>query len=411
MVNILIVSGTFPPQGAKGSRRLIQLSKYFSQNGFTVKVLTKKINLSLYKRLFYPLDLNKEKELKEKWNIFIIKSFTLENFYYRLKLKKKSLFNDISNHIGKKKIVNYSWSDISILWFPFALFSGIIIKTDYIISSTPSYLNLIIGYILSVIKLKPLILDYRDAWLLDPSVAINNRDKKIIALIEGIILKRAHFILFTTLGMLNTYKNYYKLNNSKCLLLRNGYQSSDRMIMNKLDDKDYFYDRSLYNVSYIGTLNTGRDPEDLFKNCSKIKCIEDREICLNFIGASLNDINFLNQLAGKYKIRTFIKGNVDRDLSLKIMKQSDCLVLLINENFSPGSAFGIPGKLGDYILAEKPIIVNTSAINFLKYEFNDSIKISDSKIEGYSLLQFNADILNIDKNLSEYINKIFNGQK
>jgi hypothetical protein len=122
-----------------------------------------------------------------------------------------------------------------------------------------------------------------------------------------------------------------------------------------------------YNVGYVGTLKNGRHPKIILE-LLKMR-IDNKMIMLHFAGTSeLQNDYILEKIGKEYHDRVKFYGIVDRMTSLKIMKNMDCLYILINPDYKISDGFGIPGKLFDYIAMKNNLLSDINTFNNLKTE-------------------------------------------
>lgn len=394
---ILFISSIFFPQANSGLKRILQTCLALEKSGHQVTILSKKINPEYYKKLNFSLDTHTEQVLLKDSSIKVRRGFSFESWYYFFKilLKKKKPNASVSSF--KKNTDAFTWGDTAALWSLPAVLSSISIKTDLVYATSPSPWNLIIGCAISKLKTKPLVLDYRDAWLLNPSVQISANQKKLQA-VEKYILKHSTAILFTTRGMMETYVNHYQLDPKKAFLLRNGFQKGK-----PIEAPSGLLDPAFHNLVYVGILSTGRDPESLFKAVSQAGAFQGKQIKLNFVGCSQADITYLDQLEKKYNIPVMGIPYVERNKALQYMSAADTLLLLMNDAFKAGSAYGIPGKIGDYIIYNKPILINNGVKEFLNWEFGSDISFTPSPLQGFTNVSFKPEAFDFDGNFNQII--------
>jgi hypothetical protein len=292
------------------------------------------------------------------------------NYIKQLFFKDRANNKNIEFRNSKTKIKFFDKAMIG--WMPIVLLKLIFKKYDYIFSTCPVFTNVVIGYLYKIIKFnKPkLIIEYRDLYSFNPSY-LNNFKKKLINIFEIMILKKADYIITTTEGMKNIISK--RIDKNKITVIRNYISMEDYTAVKK--NKKEIINKRYFNIGYIGKLNTGRDPSK-FINLLKYK-ISKKSVALHFVGVNEAEKKFIFEKALKLNLnedRLFFYNNVDRNTSLKFMKNMDALLLIINNDVKIFEGYGIPGKLFDYAMINNNIFSDSKTINNLSSEFD--IKIS-----------------------------------
>lgn len=222
------------------------------------------------------------------------------------------------------------------------------------------------------------IADFRDPWTtigyhkkLKLMPMAKNKHKAL----ESKVLNAADYIVVTSN---NTKLNFETLTNQPIDVITNGYdnESVGEVI---LDEK--------FSISHIGSLLSDRNPGVLWNVLEEI-INEDKIFAslfkLNFVGAVSEDI--LRSLE-THNLSQYVslKGYVSHVEAIKYQKQSQ--VLLLIEIDSEDTTCIIPGKLFEYMVANRPILAigpkgsdvseilrTTNTGNYFLYTDHDSIK-------------------------------------
>ena len=142
-----------------------------------------------------------------------------------------------------------------------SLICGLFIKKhDYIVVSSPQFLPVISGFILSKIKFTPFILEIRDLWP-ESIVELGSIRKesliiKILNKIARYIYEKSDLIVVVT----NSFKEYLlkiNIDENKIVVIQNGFNFDKTLSPNKTTQmirKEYNIDKNKFIVSYIGTI-------------------------------------------------------------------------------------------------------------------------------------------------------------
>ena len=357
----LIVSYHFPPSASTGAIRPMKFVKYLSGFGWNPIVLT--CNNS------FDFGAKKNTELLKDVpkNTTIVRTHTFEplNYWYKrnehlpretVKGNKKGSENFITT--VSKKIKGFILDILNIPdcyqgWIPFAFLQGLKIiakhDIDIIFATTPPPSATVVGYLLSVLTKKPLILDYRDPWTTTIWAKKHFRffeslNKKI----EHKAQLQAKYIISMSKTRANELHSMYSdVDISKHVIIPNGYDPEERAqkAADLFDKLTFIHAGYLYNNDGIGTFIDVIT--DLIEKDMDIK----NNIKILFAGAK-PDYPLFNKL-DKIGIASYI-GKLPRKECLDtIAKSHVSLVILRNDSFSLGC---IASKVFDCMMLRKPIL-------------------------------------------------------
>jgi len=405
---ILYVSHAFPPQAGGGIRRIVNTVTIMARETFDVIVLTRKIGEDTLRRACIPTDSQALRGLSQEKNLRIVRTYSLEEIYY------KYLKGNIKRETTQFQVrTARSLRDTALLWVPFAILRGIFISTDGLFATGPTFINFFVAFVLAKLKRVPYILEYRDGWLLNPSIETPKIIAWMIKLQESLYLKHAKKIITVTNGIKKRLQEFYAVKPERILVIRNGYwmEEKEKVLGNpKLMHRCNFASQ-YYNIAHIGVLSTGRGPERFFQSISSRCAIGKKPYKIHFIGTTESDRSYIHNLADEYGIQRAVECHkfVSRDESLAYMANSDALLLLINADLKDKSGFGVPGKLGDYVMMNSRILIGASVIDFLKKELgleDVDIASTDSGIGNFVYLHDRTGQLDFYKEFSVFAKRI-----
>ena len=231
---------------------------------------------------------------------------------------------------------------------------------NIIISSSPYPSVHLVCYILKKLN-KDLvwIADFRDLWTLNHNYSFSKFRKRIDAIIEKNLMKKADIITTTTKSWSIKQSAFCK---KDVRLLYNGFSLRKRNIelnykLKRGQNKKY--------ILYVGSLyTTFQDYELLFDNIKE--CISEA-FEIHFLGKINKEID---RIVRTYDIQESVKfiGVFNRDQSILIQKEYDFL-LFFDSKYDKGI---LPLKFFEYINSNKPIICiggqkNSEVKEILKY--------------------------------------------
>lgn len=354
MKRALIITYYWPPAGGPGVQRWLKFVKYFKEFGVEPIVYVPE-------NPNYPLlDKNLSSEIPSE--IEIIKHPINEPYRFAKIISKKKTRQMSSGIIAKKEISaleklllyvrgNFFIPDARVGWVkPSVKFlSEYMVENpvEVVITTGPPHSLHLIGRQLQQ-KLKVRwIADFRDPWTTihyHKSLRLGKAAAWKHKALEASVIKAADVITVTSP---TTKKEFELIAKTPIVVITNGYDISEKI---EIEMDTHF------SISHIGSLLSERNPEVLWKVLAEI-CKENSvfkdDLRLKFAGAvsaevkqSLEDFQLLENCE--------FLGYVSHSEALKLQHQSQ--VLLLVEINSPETRAIIPGKLFEYLAAQRPIL-------------------------------------------------------
>ena len=208
----------------------------------------------------------------------------------------------------------------------------------------------------AAVKLKkaagiPLVIDFRDAWSLDPYQE-GSHFKKIVyrmlfPTIERIVLVHTDCLIVNTPSALKAYTKKYPMLSGRIQMIPNGY-----------DEQDFIGYQPAASINHMKILYNGRfgvgarDPLSLLKAFREI-IDKHLPIRLHIIG---NNPPILSELVQKMGLTQHVRitGQIPHKNAINAM--ADCDVLLLYQQHSKSEVTPIAGKTYEYLRAGKAIL-------------------------------------------------------
>ena len=371
----LVITYYWPPAGGPGVQRWLKFVKYFREFGVEPIVYVPE-NPS------YPLvDENFTREVPD--DITILKHPIKEPYEFAKLLSRKKT-KDISSGIITKenpsaleKLMlyvrgNYFIPDARVGWVkPSEKFlSEFLTKNsvDVLITTGPPHSVHLIGMALKESFGMQWIADFRDPWTTihyHKSLRLTEASQKKHKKLEKDVLDGADVVVVTSP---TTKKEFSKVTETPIEVITNGYDVSEEI--------EVSLDRE-FSMAHIGSLLGGRNPQILWKVLSEIsREVEgfQSDLKLRFAGAISDEVKASLMKFDLDKHAEFL-GYISHQEALKLQRKSQLLLLI--EIDSVATRAIIPGKLFEYLSAERPIIA-------LGPEGSDIAPIlSDTKAGGF----------------------------
>lgn len=356
MHKVLIISYYWPPAGGPGVQRWLKFVKYLPE--FQIHPV-----VYIPENPKYPItDNSLLKEIPEHVTVYqnkIFEPYNLAGFLSKSKTKQISsgVISNSNASLLEKTLLwirgNMFIPDARKYWVkPSVRFLKDIIKKeqiDTIITTGPPHSLHLIGLELKRILDVKWLADFRDPWTsigYHSKLRLTKASQKKHRELEIKVACSCDKLLVTS----KTTKVEFESITSKPIhVITNGYDIPESDLpFSALDKK--------FTLSHIGSLLTGRNPENLWKVLLEI--IDENEAFrnvfqLNLIGVVGNDVLKCIHDNG-LKSYTRIKEYVTHEEAVNYQRKSQ--LLLLAEIDSPDTRGIIPGKLFEYLAAKRPIL-------------------------------------------------------
>lgn len=345
-------------------QRMYFLGEFLQKNGMDVYVLhsaDKKYgnfempknfhSIPISERYSLYSSINSSYNIKSKFQKFLFKFGKMVNKRVNVTKVENFIFNEPNPLMGS----------IGYLFFRNAKKRALKIvhekSIDYVIVSAPPFSLFHFAQFLK--KHKPeikIIFDYRDPW------NTPGNSKVIASLFERHLLKFPDFIVFVNEKICLDVAEKFKLPAEKCKVVLNGYSQeiwesfSNNWTRNEpLKINQRMGDRAeKMIISYVGSLSfTGKGYREISTFLSAFNEFQkDKKILLRIIG--VNPLNGADKIQNSFPLRVDIIPPVNLIESLKLMMNSDVLLLLHTD--ANNSRYILTGKFFDYIRSGKVIL-------------------------------------------------------
>ncbi|WP_422079881.1 glycosyltransferase family 4 protein [Ulvibacterium sp.] len=354
MKRVVIITYYWPPAGGPGVQRWLKFVKYLPEFGIDPIVFVPE-------NPHYPiLDNSLLDEVPEGVEIHRQPIFEPYRFAAILSRKKtKRISSGIirtGNQSTLEKVMlwvrgNFFIPDARKYWVKSSVpyLSELITKENLktIITTGPPHSVHLIGQQLKQKHQLKWIADFRDPWTsigYHKKLRLTPSSQKKHKALERSVLNGADLLLTTSD---TTRKEFQAITKKPIELITNGFDSNYTGGAD-LDDT--------FTISHIGSLLTGRNPENLWKVLSEIVRENEtfrKDLQLEFLGVVSEDVmDSLHENGLAPYIH--LKGYVSHEQALH--RQREAQVLLLVEIDSEDTKGIVPGKLFEYMAARRPIL-------------------------------------------------------
>lgn len=355
MKKVLIVTYYWPPAGGAGVQRWLKFSKYLPGFGWEPVILT----VDPFYATYPALDNTLEKDIPPGLKIYKTKSTDWFRLYKKDKSKIPSAGFANNSDISLKGVLsrfirgNFFIPDPRRGWNRHAIKEAVSIilkeRIRAVITTSPPHSSQLIG--LKLKKIFPGIIwisDFRDAWtdiyyyeLFYPTCISRRIDRRY----ERNVLKNADKIIAVGYNLAENFISKVSDAAGKTSILPNGYDEEDfKHVKRELPSR--------FTLNYTGTLSESYPVDVLLSALDAVKR-SGRDFLLQFVGYVPENIKnkILNILGPD---NTDFIPYTDHRNAIRYMCRSSMLLLIIPENKNNKAI--TPGKVFEYIAAEKPVL-------------------------------------------------------
>jgi glycosyltransferase involved in cell wall biosynthesis len=372
MKNVLVVAYHYPPVGGGGVFRSLKFTKYLPQFGFRPYVLTVKNSM------YTPKDPTLVREIPPE-----VKVTATFSFEHRI-LRASRLLN-----------IDPEWffiTDVNLGWLPFAVHAGTrIIKQeniDVIYVSVPIWTSLLIGYLLKKKTQKPIVIDFRDPWTINPFRKTPTKfHARIDDYLERRVLASADYVITVSQPYRRRLIEKYPFLKNKCEVIMNGFDPDDFKYLKRQPLQDKF------RIVHAGSLYGLRTPKHFLRALQELvqeKPYLRKQIEVQFVGNYGKETPVIVDKLGLNDLVRFI-GFMSHEKSLGLMVNSHVLLLIVAVGGYETSGI-VTGKLFEYLFSGRPILAlapkNSIVANIIQSANAGLVVSSDTEAIKNGILEF-----------------------
>ncbi|MCK5592053.1 MAG: hypothetical protein KAI72_08870, partial [Candidatus Pacebacteria bacterium] len=371
MKKVFFIAYPFPPAGGSDVNRTLSFLKYLVRYGWHISVLT------VQNGKHSVFDDSLLKSIPKEVEVYRV--FTLESIFK--KFNNRGQRNKLhSNSVGKqnglfKRVWDRIYSifgevigipDSHGLWVPFAVAAGMKIMRrndiDIIYSTNPTFCDGIVGMLIANILHKPLVSDFRDAWISNPVLEAkrNYLKKKIEKFLEGCVISSSSKIISTTKYITADFVSRYpNVCATKFATIMNGYDCEEFEF-----NKTNIMFSEKFTIVYAGRLSQERSPKIILEVISELLAEHpdlNTKIELYFIGECglFEDGASIDDYLSQYNLGhiTKITGWLPKIETKKHLLRANLLLLIVGTvPNDKKNTYGLTSKVFEYAMTGNPIL-------------------------------------------------------
>lgn len=231
--------------------------------------------------------------------------------------------------------------DPQVAWFSSLPGVRLARRADVVYVSCSPFSSAISGVILKRLTGRPLVLDFRDAWSLNPYNRPAGVHRAAIVRLERMVIGACDHLIVNTPGALRLYRERYREFASRMSVIPNGY---DTLNVASPEDRP----SGVFRIMHVGSFYRSRGPERLLE---ALRAIGQDDIEFVQVGPSAP---VLVQAARDLRIRVI--NQVPHSEALRLMRTASLLYL--KQGVEPGVTdyIAIAAKTYEYLATGLPIL-------------------------------------------------------
>lgn len=330
MKRVLMICYYFPPIVTSGVTRSLEFSKLLPDFGWEPRVLTVRHSKDPWvrrERGDNPQGVRVERTFE--WNLA-----SLADFLHGCCCRVARLFGKtLEENLFREYLCI---PDAQIAWFSTIPALRPARECDLIYVSCTPFSSSVSGAILKRLTGRPLVVDFRDAWALNPHARPHRLPGAIMSRLERLVLDSCDVLVVNTDGAARLYAEAYPEHREKIVAIPNGYDALTPVERPRVDGD--------FQIMHVGSFYGPRNPDAL------LECLAEMnrdDIVFVQVGGSFDSYERF-----KDRVRIRIVPPVSREGALKLMKEAS--LLYIKQVASEHIA--VAAKTYEYLATGLPIL-------------------------------------------------------
>jgi glycosyltransferase involved in cell wall biosynthesis len=216
-------------------------------------------------------------------------------------------------------------------------------ECDLIYVSCSPFSSAMSGAIAKRLTGRPLVVDFRDAWSLNPYATPSRLNRALIGRLERFVLAACDALIVNTDGAARLYAATYPQHQAKILTIPNGYDA--------LTPVDRSFAQGDFQILHVGSFYGSRSPDALLECLAELK---KDDIVFVQIGG-----DFPSYERFKERVKMKVLPPVPRERALELMREASLLYL--KQGWEPGVSeyIAVGAKTYEYLATGLPILAET----------------------------------------------------
>ena len=331
---ILMICYYFPPIVTSGVARSLEFAKLLPQFGWEAIVLTVRHSKDLWVEAKLGEDPKGIRvERTSEWNLA-----GLAAFLHGCCCRVARLFGkDLTQNLFREYLCV---PDSQIAWFSTFPARRLARECELVYASCSPFSSAVSAAIVKRLTGQPLVVDFRDAWSLNPHTHPHWLHRSIISRLERFVLGACDSLIVNTEGAARVYAVAYPQFREKIVTIPNGYDA--------LTPVDRRTTGSDFQIMHVGSFYGARNPDAL------LECLAEMgrdDIVFVQVGRSFDSYEQF-----KDRVRIKLIPPLPRDAALEMMREASLLYL--KQGWEPGVSeyIAVGAKTYEYLATGLPIL-------------------------------------------------------
>lgn len=330
---VLMLCYHFPPVRSSGTTRSVEFARRLAEFGWEPLVLTVSRARDRWVGTGAEVPADVEIVRSFEWDLTGVVEFC------------NGVTSWIARLLGRELERNFyrllTFPDPQIAWFSTLAGARLARRCDCIYVSCSPFSSAISACWVKHLSGRPLVVDFRDAWSLNPHHRFGRWERALTRLAESYVLRCADRLVVNTEGARRLYRKAYPADASRVVAIPNGY---DEIILPRTTGSARF------TIMHVGSFYGSRQPRELMEALCRI---DDPAIEFVQVGESC-------EVLDEYEDRLHIRqvGSVPRDAALDMMRSASLLYL--KQGFEGGAKdyIAVGAKTYEYLATGLPILAD-----------------------------------------------------
>jgi glycosyltransferase involved in cell wall biosynthesis len=324
----------FPPIVSSGVTRSFEFAKLLPQFGWEPLVLTVRHSKDPYVARNLGEDPKGIRvERTSEWNLARLADFLHACCVRVARLLRGNLRRNFFREY-------FCFPDSQVAWFSTIRAGRLARKCDLIYVSCSPFSSAISAAIAKRLTSRPLVVDFRDAWSLNPHAEHSGLHKMLIRKLERFVLGACDVLILNTAGAARLYANVYPNHREKIVTIPNGYDILTP-VTGRPTDGDF-------QIMHVGSFYGSRSPDALLECLAEIK---RDDIVFVQVGGSFESYDRF-----KNHVRIKVLPPIPRKEALELMREASLLYLKQGWEAGVSDYIAVGAKTYEYLATGLPIL-------------------------------------------------------
>jgi glycosyltransferase involved in cell wall biosynthesis len=332
MKRVLMLCYYYPPLASAGTQRSVGFSRWLREFGWVPVVLTVKRSRIRWEPRCEDVPRDVEVVRTFEWDL------------HGVLTRVTGLLTRMRDWFGwpRRPGSVYSWClpDIQIAWF--STIRGVLLARtcDCVYASCSPFSSALSACLIARLTGRPLVLDFRDPWTLNPHASHTGLQRRILTRLEEWAIRTCDALILNTPGAERLYRHRYPEHADKMTCIPNGF---DRLNLARAERP-----RPRFTIMHVGDFYRSRTPARLLEALSELN---DADIEFVQLGPG-SDV--LDRYADRVHIRHLER--VRHEDALQLMRTASLLYLVQGWEDGVTDYVSVASKTYEYLATGIPVL-------------------------------------------------------